>query len=594
MDSTTRQRTRKTSTVPKPLPFVYEPLDYAGGSIRLLRFLPQLSETGLLQCQIWHASLKSKYTCLSYVWGPVGHEQDILINGKIAKVRKNLKDFMEIARKKYAASSRAFWIDAVCIDQGNAPERTYQVAQMSNIYTGAEEVVGWLGYSGRIERAFAFWRELNTRNPQTFHETHKIWHNHINNQNKELRKDWNELAEQGYWTRAWITQEILLARKLKLLVNDTEIEPRPTPGIAQLLPDRSSSRGKLDLISTQVFHTYLEHLSGSTNIMGINLISLLRFLSTREATQSRDLIISLLSVVQDTESITTACSKSNKEMLLDLLEMFTESLCPCTTSYLASALELKVGPGLFAKSRRDIQLFAIPMKVADTLPTFRFELDDQIRSCTHCQSEIADLGLEWIALCMDRFSGCTRGTHLYLSKHHIAHGKTKHVIIGGANQEHLEVQFVEETEHDNDCVISPQRMCGEYTLYFTADVLMRLFCQYPQFTQVSLFSQAGDAKKHICTGPVVSRHSGKLQRVSKPDTSCSLTGCQERRPSRNAQITSQLPGPPVSRHNPRSQVQQGTWSAASTVERFFGDPAPWVPGQVRDPLPQAAFSKLGH
>jgi Heterokaryon incompatibility protein (HET) len=48
------------------------------------------------------------------------------------------------------------WIDAVCIDQGNIPERTHQVQAMNKIYTKAHRTLVWLGEEDRYsEDAFA-------------------------------------------------------------------------------------------------------------------------------------------------------------------------------------------------------------------------------------------------------------------------------------------------------------------------------------------------------------------------------------------------------------------------------------------------------
>ncbi|USP77569.1 hypothetical protein yc1106_04843 [Curvularia clavata] len=481
---------------------------------------------------------------------------------------------MEVARKKYSASSHAFWIDAICINQQCEPEKAHQVSQMSRIYPGAEEVIGWLGFSQRVERAFTFWGELNTLQPRTYHETHNIWHNHINSRNKELRKDWNELAEQDYWRRAWITQEILLARKFKLLVGESEIEPRSIPGIAQLLPDRSSSNTS-NLVSTQIFHTYLENLCGTTEMMGVNLISLLRMLP-RDSTNPRDLIISLLSIASINDSVIVACSKSNEDMLLDLLEIFAETLCPCITSYLINALELQITPEIFIKSTQEIPLFSFSTKTADFLPTFLLELDDQMEHCTQCGSEGIDLEIEWTGLCMGNFSGCTRGSHLYLSRKHIAEGETNHIVKTGHGTKEFKVRFVEENGLENNS--------GGYSLYFTADVLVNLFH--------SLQSSSWDDKS-ICTGPHPSRTHCRVQRVSEPETCCALKSCEEDHPSMDILAGYELPGPSMTtRHLWHSQGQLGDWSAASTVKRFFEDPAPWVPGYVRDPLPHAAFSDL--
>jgi hypothetical protein len=69
----------------------------------------------------------------------------MLLNGKEYRVRKNLWDFLTIARTKYSEPKRAFWMDALCIDQHSILERSHQVAQMGSIYSKARDVVAWLG-----------------------------------------------------------------------------------------------------------------------------------------------------------------------------------------------------------------------------------------------------------------------------------------------------------------------------------------------------------------------------------------------------------------------------------------------------------------
>jgi hypothetical protein len=38
-----------------------------------------------------------------------------------------------------------FWVDALCIDQNNIPEKNSQVSKMKEIYEGAKKIVVWLG-----------------------------------------------------------------------------------------------------------------------------------------------------------------------------------------------------------------------------------------------------------------------------------------------------------------------------------------------------------------------------------------------------------------------------------------------------------------
>lgn len=174
---------------------------------------------------------------------------------------------------------------------------------------------------------------------------------------------------------------------------------------------------------------------------------------------------------------------------------------------------------------------------------------------------------------MGNFSGCTQGTHLYLSREHIADGKKKHIIKTGPNSKEFKVRFVEETKLKDNT--------WGYSLYFSADVLINLFH--------SLHSSSWEDKS-MCTGPHPSRTSCGIQRVSGPKTCCSLRWCREDHPSIDIM---RLPEPFMpTRHHLHTQGQPTNWSAASTVKRFFEDPTPWVPGHVRDPLPHAAYSDL--
>jgi hypothetical protein len=43
---------------------------------------------------------------------------------------------------------RVLWIDAICIDQQNLPERSHQVKRMRIIFESAQRVIAWLGSEG--------------------------------------------------------------------------------------------------------------------------------------------------------------------------------------------------------------------------------------------------------------------------------------------------------------------------------------------------------------------------------------------------------------------------------------------------------------
>ncbi|OAG09457.1 uncharacterized protein CC84DRAFT_1073476, partial [Paraphaeosphaeria sporulosa] len=94
----------------------HTPLDQSKPSIRLLGVHADLSFADSIQCQIWHDDIDADYTCLSYVWGSEDDQSAMFVNGKPFLCRKNLRDFLSVARTRYASATPAFWIDAICID----------------------------------------------------------------------------------------------------------------------------------------------------------------------------------------------------------------------------------------------------------------------------------------------------------------------------------------------------------------------------------------------------------------------------------------------------------------------------------------------
>jgi hypothetical protein len=68
----------------------------------------------------------------------------MLLDGTAMPIRQNLHDALTSLRSR--AYAGPIWIDAVCINQADIPERNAQVALMSRLYTDARDVLVWLGY----------------------------------------------------------------------------------------------------------------------------------------------------------------------------------------------------------------------------------------------------------------------------------------------------------------------------------------------------------------------------------------------------------------------------------------------------------------
>lgn len=126
----------------------HETLDKDRQQIRLLRLRSELSEDGLIQCELSTHDLAAapSYQAISYEWGPPKPVQRVRIAARTIRIRRNLWLFLDMFRSN-AANDTLLWIDQLCINQQDITERGHQVKLMGKIYTRAMRAVVWLGPS---------------------------------------------------------------------------------------------------------------------------------------------------------------------------------------------------------------------------------------------------------------------------------------------------------------------------------------------------------------------------------------------------------------------------------------------------------------
>jgi hypothetical protein len=186
--------------------YEHGPLDRTTDSFRLIKVLPERSEDGLLRISLWYDNVSSaSYRCLSYRWGDQTRRRTVLINGLSFSVGENLHDFLEEAHSW--GHNGALWIDSICINQQCTPERGHQVQHMGSIYIDAEEVLIWLG-SETLARSLSDWVQA------------EIWSECPDS----LRQQWDLIRFNPYWSRAWIVQEVLLARSITVVMPGVRLD----------------------------------------------------------------------------------------------------------------------------------------------------------------------------------------------------------------------------------------------------------------------------------------------------------------------------------------------------------------------------------
>jgi hypothetical protein len=166
---------------------------------------------------------EEEYETLSYVWGKPEDCGSITLDRARFPVTINLQQALSALRS--ATESRRFWIDAICINQDNLEERSFQVGLMGQIYRRSKETFVWLGLSsGYTVETFEFLKSLPTNRFGTSEmmksmEEQLKWRLENNEHEWLIVKYgfWLDIAARPFWKRTWVVQEVVLSKKVTVL-----------------------------------------------------------------------------------------------------------------------------------------------------------------------------------------------------------------------------------------------------------------------------------------------------------------------------------------------------------------------------------------
>ena len=181
-------------------------LDPVKKEIRLLRIHPlteAASEHSPLLCSLTIASLEDdiQFDALSYTWDGPEDQQIIHLNGRECIIRRNLFDVLLLFREMNTLETY-LWVDALCINQRDIPERNQQVQLMRDIYSRTQMVHIWLGQG--IPEVKTLFAGMASVQPDTEAEL-------LLNDRNGCKPALRHLMKQSWWTRLWVVQEVLLA-----------------------------------------------------------------------------------------------------------------------------------------------------------------------------------------------------------------------------------------------------------------------------------------------------------------------------------------------------------------------------------------------
>jgi hypothetical protein len=204
---------------------LYSPLPHQR-AIRLLRIESGTGEEGIqITLETVDLDSKTQFTALSYVWGDGASQREIICNGHEKPITRNLWGVLAQLRKQ--KFDCRLWVDAICINQKDEEEKSFQVAMMRDIYKRAAKVIFWLGEQERYdEAAINLMRSFSKRYPHLLDlEPHRV------TALEEMGLSsfdcgwagWASLFSRPWFGRVWIVQEFSNAKNSVFMSGALEI-----------------------------------------------------------------------------------------------------------------------------------------------------------------------------------------------------------------------------------------------------------------------------------------------------------------------------------------------------------------------------------
>ncbi|KAF5658142.1 heterokaryon incompatibility protein (het-6OR allele) [Fusarium denticulatum] len=320
---------------------IYFPLPEAS-TFRLLEILA--GDGDVVQCKLHVCSLQESgaaYEALSYTWGKPdisSHRNiEIISNGIGHSMSISSSLFIALRQLRRSNASRVVWADAICINQDDVKERGQQVALMGQIFSGAWQVVVWLGEESdrclcgntiletslsSVSNAFSgVCTVVNDWLAQAGQEALEATYSEISKDGQSTmlrattddvednRSAMIQLFRRRWFSRIWVLQEAVLARHAVVQLGSYQI-PWEWVGLAAAIvvhkPELSPRGYGRDVIPTGTMNGYLMYrLSISQKCfprLEFSFAQLLQVSRHFQSKEPKDKIYGLLGI-QTTDSI---------------------------------------------------------------------------------------------------------------------------------------------------------------------------------------------------------------------------------------------------------------------------------------------------
>lgn len=239
------------------------------------------------------------YEALSYVWGSAEDLEVITVDGHAFRVTQNLYAALNSLVPPEEAV-RMLWIDAICINQGteqsDLAERSQQVRIMARIFSGATNVIAYLGepYPG-LSEAMEFFTVVSGGQQSQVDRLARSPDCSISQVCEALIYFFNK----PWWNRIWTVQEHISGRKVVFQFGQLHID---SDIVRDAIDNAFTPEIEARVAFTKLEMTSLTNFFGasakmkilSTSYNGTSLLNVLGNFRNRASGDPRDKIYSLM------------------------------------------------------------------------------------------------------------------------------------------------------------------------------------------------------------------------------------------------------------------------------------------------------------
>jgi hypothetical protein len=292
--------------------YVYRELQH-NRNIRLLELSPGAAADPL-RGSLRHTSLDEKedYEAISYVWGSDLRCRVLETPEGVVRITASLH--LALERLRFPHHPRALWADALCINQEDNTEKSFQVRLMYQIYSQATRVLAYLGEEAENSELVPpllddmTSKTLFDRGTASSLAREKLKSKDLQPVAALLRRPW--------FRRAWIIQEFVAARDVLMICGSWEVHWKALVEAN----DNCYSFGELSLSRNEKDKTKTSLTSKSSIALSTldmardknsleedhsryysSLLDLFELFQDKEATRSRDHLFALLSLASDAD-----------------------------------------------------------------------------------------------------------------------------------------------------------------------------------------------------------------------------------------------------------------------------------------------------